>query len=329
MSADAIMRIQSMTKAVTTVAALRLVEANRLALDDSLEDWLPELADRLVLRLPDAALDDTVPADRPITLRHLITNTCGYGMHLAATPMAAAMTANATAVGPEPFGIGADEWLGRLSQLPLSFQPGEGWRYHHGFSILGILLSRVTGRPLQDHLRDDLFAPLGMVDSGLGAPPDQAGRLPAAYRYEGGALVETAPAGGGFYAGPPPYDMNHGELVSTAADYHRFARMLAGGGQAGGGRVISNDHLAAMSTDQVPDRAKSQDSFFAGFWDATGWGFGVGVTTGGPHAGRFGWAGGQGTSFFVDPDGTVGMLLTQVELGEEMTRVMQEFDDVR
>jgi CubicO group peptidase (beta-lactamase class C family) len=133
MGADAIMRIQSMTKAITSVAALRLVDAGRLELDQSLVEWLPEVADRQVLRDPTAELDDTVPARRAITLRHLLTNTCGYGMVLQASPLQQAMAANGTEAGPEPPAIGADDWLRRLTELPLAFQPGKGWRYHHSF----------------------------------------------------------------------------------------------------------------------------------------------------------------------------------------------------
>jgi CubicO group peptidase (beta-lactamase class C family) len=130
MREDAIMRIQSMTKVITAVAALRLVEAGRLELDQSLVEWLPELADRSVLRTPTAELDDTAPARRAITLRHLLTNTSGYGMIIEASPLQRAMADNGTEAGPEPPAIGADEWLRRLAELPLAFQPGEGWRYH-------------------------------------------------------------------------------------------------------------------------------------------------------------------------------------------------------
>jgi len=162
---DAIMRIQSMTKVITSVAALRLVEAGRLGLDDSVAEWLPELASRRVLRHPAAALDDTVPARRPITLRHLLTNTSGYGMATTDSPWQQAMVLNGTEAGPEPVSLGADEWLTRLADLPLAFQPGEGWRYHHSFGILGILLARLTGRPLGEHLANDLFDRLGMADT--------------------------------------------------------------------------------------------------------------------------------------------------------------------
>lgn len=329
MPGDAVMRIQSMTKAVTAVAALRLVEAGRLELDGDLVTWLPELADRRVLTSPGAELDDTVLATRPITLRHLLTCTSGYGMILGDSPLQRAMTANGTEAGPEPVGLGADEWLARLAQLPLAFQPGEGWRYHHSFGILGVLISRVTGRPAGDHLTDDLFAPLGMADTGFWAGESASSRLPAAYRLADTGLVETEPAGGGFYAGPPPFDVSHAELVSTAADYLRFLRLLVGGGTVDGVRLLSAEHVAQLTGDQVPAGAKAPDSFFPGFFDSSGWGFGVGVQTTGPHAGRYGWSGGQGTDFFVDPDGTVAVLLTQVELGERTFGLLEEFQQIR
>jgi CubicO group peptidase (beta-lactamase class C family) len=326
--ADAIVRIQSMTKAITSVAALRLVEARRLELDQSLVGWLPELADRQVLRDPTAELDDTVPARRAITLRHLLTNTSGYGMATQASPLQEAMAANGTEAGPEPPAMGADEWLRRLTELPLAFQPGAGWRYHHSFAVLGILIARVTGRPLGEHLAEDIFGPLGMTDTALWVPEGKLDRLPAAYRHGDEGFVETEPAGGGFYAGPPSFDVSHGELVSTARDYHRFARVLADGGRANGRPMISPDHHRQMTSDQVPAAAKTPESFFPGFWDGLGWGFGVSVQTEGPQRGRIGWAGGQGTDFFADPDGTVGILLTQVEMGQEMGALITEFQSL-
>ena len=299
-----------------------------LELGQSLVDWLPELADRRVLRDPAAELGDTVPARRAIALRHLLTNTCGYGMVIQASPLQQAMAANGTEAGPEPPATGADEWLRRLTELPLAFQPGEGWRYHHSFAVLGILISRVTGRPLGEHLAEDVFGPFGMTDTALWVPEGKLDRLPAAYRHGDEGLAEIEPAGGGFYAGPPSFDVSHGELVCTAADYHRFARMLAEGGRVNGRPMISRDHLRQMTSDQVPAACKTADSFFPGFWDGMGWGFGVAVKTEGSQRGRIGWSGGLGTDFFVDPDGTVGILLTQVEMGNDMWPLVAQFQSL-
>jgi CubicO group peptidase (beta-lactamase class C family) len=325
MRADAIMRIQSMTKVITSVAALRLVESGHLGLDQSVEEWLPELADRRVLASPTAALHDTVPAGPAITLRHLLTNASGYGMPMTDSPLLQAMAENATEAGVEPVTLGADDWLARLAELPLMFHPGEGWRYHHSFGLLGILLVRLTGRPLDEHLAEDLFAPLGMTDTALSVPEEKLDRLPAAYRHGEDGLVEIEPAGGGFYAGQPPFDVSHGELVSTVVDFHRFTHLLVDGGRVDGEALLSAEHVQQMTSDQVPAENKTADSFFPGFWNGMGWGFGVGVQTEGPLRGRYGWSGGQGTDFFVDPDGTVGILLTQVELGERTWPLLGEF----
>lgn len=327
LDADAIVRIQSMTKPILAVATLRLVQDGRLDLDDSVERWLPELADRRVLRTPASPLGDVVPAEAPITVRHLLTNTSGYGMMTVPCPLQDAMIANSTQAGQEPVALGAQAWLDALATLPLAFQPGAGWRYHHSFSILGILLSRVVGGSLEEHLRTDLLAPLGMVDTGYTVPVDQARRLPAAYRHEeSGELIEVEPAAGGFYLAPAPFDLSHAELVSTASDYAAFVRMLAAGGVHEGRVVLEPGLLAELRTDRVPASAKSEDSFFPGFWNGTGWGYGVAVVTAGAHAGRFGWSGGQGTDFFVDPDGSFQIVLTQVEIGEA---VMGLFADVQ
>jgi CubicO group peptidase (beta-lactamase class C family) len=322
MPADAIVRIQSMTKAITTVATLRLVEAGALGLDTPVEHWLPELADRRVLTSPTAGLDDTVAADHPITVRHLLTNTSGYGMILANSPLQQAMADNGTEAGPDPVTLGADEWLRRLAELPLAFQPGAGWRYHHSFGLLGILLARVTGRQLGDHLDDDIFVPLGMTDTAYWVPEDKLDRLPAAHRHASDGFVETEPAGGGFYAGPPPFDVAHAELVSTARDFYRFSRALAD--DTG---LISAEHKRLMTSDQVSAQCKTAESFFPGFWDSSGWGFGVAVQTAG-HEGRYGWSGGLGTDFYIDPDGTVAVLLTQVSMDGPLWPLLTDFQNL-
>lgn len=316
---DAIVRIQSMTKPVLAVAALRMVQDGRLDLDAPVQQWLPELADRRVLRTPASDLDDVVPAESPITVRHLLTNTSGYGMTTVPGPLQDAMVQNRTQAGQEPVELGAQDWLDALADLPLMFQPGAGWRYHHSFGILGILLGRIAGRPLQDHLADEVFHPLGMIDTGYTVPRSQAHRLPAAYRRDdAGALVEIEPAGDGFYVAPAPFDLSHAELVSTASDYAAFARMLASGGRAGDRIIVQPALLDQMRIDQVPARIKTPDSFFPGFWDGMGWGFGVAVQTEGPHDGRYGWSGGLGTDLYVDPDGSFRVILAQVEMGAEM-----------
>lgn len=322
MRGDAIFRIQSMTKLITAVASLRLVERSRIELDSPIASWLPELAEPRVLRHPGAELSDTVPARTPISLRHLLTCTSGIGLQLDDTPLARAMTARGVDAGPFPPRLAADDWLAALAELPLTCEPGQAWRYHHSFGLLGILLSRLCGTSTGEHLERTLLSPLGMRDTGYFVPQEKAHRLPAAYADEGGTLVEREPAGGGFHIGPPPYDLSHGELLSTAPDYLRFLRALRDG------ELLSAEHLAMLRTDQVPASAKRSDAFFPGFWEHTGWGFGVSVVTGGLHRGRWGWSGGAGTDFFVDPDGMLGLLLTQVEIGERLAPLLEEYGEL-
>lgn len=330
MRPDAMMQVQSMTKAVTAAATLRLVEQGRLGLDDPVAQWLPELAEPRVLARHDGPLSDTVEAVRPITVRHLLTCASGVGMVDPGSPLGEAMARTGTEAGAEPVALGADDWLAALAALPLVGQPGEVWRYHHSFAVLGVLLSRLVGRPLGEHLAEDVLGPLGLGDTAFWVPEDQLDRLPAAYRLEGGALAETMPLHGGFYAGPPPFDVSHAELVSTAADYTTFAEMLADGGRvaaggAGGERFLSAESVALMTSDQVAPALKTPESFpYGPFWEGMGWGFGVGVQTGAGHTGRFGWSGGQGSDFWVDPGGTVCVLLTQTEMGAEVMGLFGE-----
>jgi CubicO group peptidase (beta-lactamase class C family) len=320
--ADAIVRIQSMTKVITAVAALRLVERGALTLDSPVAPWLPELAAPRVLPAPLAPLEDAVPSRTPITLRHLLTCTAGLGIATAEGPLQQAMAEAGLEAGSAPWRLGADEWLAALGALPLVGEPGTVWRYHHGFGVLGILLSRVTGRPLAEHLRSDLFEPLGMTDTGSFVPTAQRHRVPPAFSVEDGELVEAEPASVSPLIGEPPHDVSHGELVSTAADYLRFLRALRDG------ELLGAELLAMLTADQVPAEAKQPDSFYPGFWDGTGWGFGVSVVTDGPHKGRWGWSGGYGTDFFVDADGTLGLLLTQVEIGEHLMPLLEAFQEL-
>ncbi|GAB3170860.1 serine hydrolase [Myceligenerans halotolerans] len=315
---DAIFRIQSMTKAVTAVATLRLVEDGVIALDDPVATWLPELAEPRVLTHPDAPLTDTRPARRPVTVRHLLTNQSGYGAMTTDSPLRKAMTDAGVDAGAEPVDRGAQDWLDTLAALPLAFEPGEGWRYHHSFGLLGILLGRVTDHGTQHVLEATVFEPAGMPDTGFTVPRDQAHRLPAAFRHGTGGLEEAEPAGAGFYVAPAPFDVSHSELVSTLADYHAFLRALVDG------RLINPDLRDELRRDQVEAAAKTPDSFFPGFWESTGWGYGVSVVASGPHRGRFGWSGGLGTDFFVEPDGTICIVMTQVEMDERIFALLGE-----
>ncbi|MEZ4732971.1 MAG: serine hydrolase domain-containing protein [Caldilineaceae bacterium] len=182
MQRDTIFRIASMTKPVTAVAALILVEECRLRLDDPVDEWLPELANRQVLKRLDAPLHETVPAERSITLRDLLTLRMGFGfvMDLSpAFPIWQAMSERHLAIGPEPTTAPSiDVWMQSLGSLPLMAQPGERWMYETGSDVLGVLVERAAGQPLGDFMRERIFEPLDMKDTAFHVPPEKRHRLP-------------------------------------------------------------------------------------------------------------------------------------------------------
>ncbi|GAA2793635.1 hypothetical protein GCM10020219_076100 [Nonomuraea dietziae] len=186
MRRDTIFRMASTTKPVAVAATMVLLDECRLRLDDPVDPWLPELADRRVLKRPDGPLDDTVPARRPITVRDLLTSTCGLGLDMTArtAPMMSAFFEQGVYgqedgwLLPEP---GPDEWMRRLGTLPLMYQPGERWLYNVSDDVLGVLVARVTGQSFEEFLRERIFGPLGMKDTAFHVPADKLDRLPPLY----------------------------------------------------------------------------------------------------------------------------------------------------
>jgi CubicO group peptidase (beta-lactamase class C family) len=321
MQRDTIFRIASMSKPVTAAAAMILVEEAKLRLDDPVDRWLPELADRKVLKSIDSALDDTVPAKRPITLRDLLTFRPGYGAVMvfpAKYPIQKAMEEAGLAIGPMMASVPPDELMKRFGSLPLIHQPGEKWLYHSGSDILGVLIARVSGQTLGTFLQERIFAPLGMKDTGFSVPQAKLDRLATCYWTAGGSggLVVFDEARGGRFASPPIFEAGGGGLVSTVDDYLAFGRMMLNKGRHGNERILSRLSVELMTTDHITPEQKAASPFFPGFWDNRGWGFGLSVITrrddlaGVP--GRFGWDGGYGTSGYMDPkEDMVAILMTQ------------------
>jgi CubicO group peptidase (beta-lactamase class C family) len=322
MTRDSIFRIASMSKPVTAVAALMLVEDCVLRLDDPVERFLPELADMRVLKTPAGPLDDTLPAARPITLRDLLTFRAGFGAVWDPDwPITKAMQERGVAVGPPRMAAeptpAPDLFLRRLGELPLVHQPGEVWLYHTGLAVTGILVQRASGQPFAEFLRRRLFEPLGMDDTGFHVPADKLDRFVTGYREdpESGKLELMDPAEGGKWSEPPLFPDGGGDLVSTVDDYLAFARMLMGGGVYSRTSLLSRPAVELMTGDRLTAANKQHGGLVEGMWDATGWGFGVSVTTartGLAGPGRYGWNGGLGTSWFNDPrERLTGILLTQ------------------
>jgi CubicO group peptidase (beta-lactamase class C family) len=303
---DAIFRIASMTKAVTAVAALILIEEARLRLDDPVDRWLPELADRKVLRAIDSPLDDTVAAHRAITTRDLLTLRLGLGAIMAppgSYPIQRAIADAGLAPGPDPIPFSADDYMRRLGALPLAHQPGERWLYHTGYDILAVLIARVAGMRFEAFLAERIFAPLGMADTAFHVPEAKLDRLATCYRTDAaGRLAVYDPAGGGRWSRPPVLAT---ELVSTADDYLVFARMLLHKGRHGQERILARPSVALMMTDQITQAQKDASPFAPGFWERLGWGFGGAVVNRRGNIyetpGAYGWDGGFGTSFLIDP----------------------------
>lgn len=321
MQLDTIFRLASMTKPITAVGAMILIEECRIRLDDPVDDRLPELANRRVLRTIESALDDTVPAKRPITVRDLLTFRSGYGevAFIAPNcPLQLAMNEARLPLGAWPFADSAEEFMRRLGALPLASQPGERWLYHMSAEILGVLIARVAGQSLGAFLRERIFEPLGMTDTGFSVPTAKLDRLPPCYGADmvTGQLVVLDEPRGGWASQVPVFEGGAGGLVSTVHDMAAFGRMMLNGGVHGGERILSRPTIQAMTTDQLTAEQKAISPFLDNAWDDHGWGFGLGVVTRRSEAsavpGRFGWEGAFGSSWFVDPDeGMVGVLMAQ------------------
>jgi CubicO group peptidase (beta-lactamase class C family) len=319
MTRDTLFRIASLTKPMAAVAAMTLVEDGTLALDEPVDRWLPELAGRPVLRGLGAPLDDVVPQVRPVTVRHVLTYTHGYGVVMAPPgtyPIQDRIAELALGPGPDPEPFSRDEWTARLGTLPMLHQPGEGWSYHGGGEILGVLLQRAAGTDLGTLLRDRLFAPLGMTDTSYGVT--DPGRLAQTYRPAGPGRLEVREEPPGRWS-PPLRVSGATGLISTVDDCVAFGRMLL----AGGAGILSAESVAQLTTDQLTAAEKAGALWLPGFWDGWGWGFGGAVATGrevpGPAAGSYGWTGGLGTAQFTDlAGGRVNVLLTQREMTSPM-----------
>lgn len=327
---DAVFRISSLSKPIVAAGALALVDAGALGVDDPVDRWLPELADRRVLRTPDAPLDDTVPAVRPITARDLLTSTMGIGWDFDASRPPTVMEAlDERGLATTPPHPGAwpstDDWLQGLHELPLHHQPGERWMYHTSYDVLGALVARVAGQPLGAFLGDAIFRPLGMPDTGFWVPRADRGRFGACFGTvtdQGRAVYDPAD---GEWTSPPAFESGGGGLVSTVADYFAFVDMLRRGGRG----VLSAASVEAMTTNHcIPPLVLPPDS------EEFGWGFGLSVAISdepdGLPAGAYGWDGGLGSIWRTDPAADiVAILLTnQAFLTPEPVPITRSFRSI-
>jgi CubicO group peptidase (beta-lactamase class C family) len=330
MARDSIFRIASITKPITAAAVMMLVEDGRIALDDPVAQWLPELASPTVARTPTSAVDDVVPAARPITVADLLTFRAGYGFPSDfSLPVIELLFKEVQKDGRDPQLVAApDEWMATLSRIPMLHQPGDAWLYNTCSDIQGVLIARVSGQPLPEFLTERLFEPLGMVDTGFEVPAGKLDRLTSYYRTDAAGGFELADAPDEQWSSLPVFPFGAGGLVSTADDWLAFGRLLLAEGTVDGRRLLSPESVRQMTTDQLTQSQRDASGLFL---EGQGWGFGgsVDVATIDPWnvPGRYGWVGGTGTAAHIIPaTGAVTILLTQVAMaGPTPTALMRDF----
>lgn len=329
--ADTIFRIASMTKPVLAVATLMLVEEGKIKLTEPISTYLPEFKNLRVLRRLNSPLSQTVPIKSAPTVRDLLTFTWGSGMLFFEPnqgenyPIQKEMRKLGVVTAPPlpPVTITPDEWLKRMATLPLMHQPGERWMYNTGSDVLGVLLARVAQMPLPELLEQKIFRPLGMNDTGFYVPAEKHARFQPAYSrdFKTSAVSVSDPLDG-YYSKSPVFPSGSAGLVSTAADYLKFAKMLLNEGSLDGLQILSPERVREMTKDHISPKVKKASPFFPGFWKTSGWGYNVSVQTqpngtGAPN-GTYGWLGGFGTDWFNDPTNKIsGVVMTQLSIDFE------------
>jgi CubicO group peptidase (beta-lactamase class C family) len=307
MTRDTLFRIASMTKPVTSIAAMMLMEEGKLRLDDPISKWAPEFAEMRVLKNAEGPLDDTYPAPRQITVEDLMTHRSGlaYGF----TSIGPIAYAYQNALGDVLTNdMSSDAWLAALAKLPLSYPPGERFHYSHATDVLGFLVGRIAGMDFRDFLFKRIFEPLGMVDTDFWIPPAKRDRLAKMYRLKDDLSgLEVAPFP--LVDAPPAFCGGGGGLISTLDDYLKFARMLLGAGEVDGVRLVKPETVALMRANRLTDAQREIPFMGIPFWGGQGFGLGLSVIDdvekqawmGAGSVGAFGWPGAFGTWWRGDP----------------------------
>lgn len=306
---DTLWRLYSMTKPVTGIAAMLLIEDGKMKLDQPIADFLPAFAKMNVQNVPDGSITDVRPAKGPITVRQLLTHTAGLGYNIIQKgPIKKAYDDNGIVGGqasrlpipgfaPVTPAPSLAAMADRLATLPLVYEPGTKWSYSIGLDLMGRLIEVVSGQAFDAFLKTRLFDPLGMASTGFMVAPKDVSRFTSNYAPFGGALIPFDPAASSIYLDPPPYPFGGGGLVSSARDYDRFLAMLLGEGQTGGVRVMKRETARLAMSNLLADSVDRKGTFI------DGQGFGAGGRVSLPSSpggeGIFGWAGAAGTIGFV------------------------------
>lgn len=320
---DAIFRIASMTKPVTSIAFMQLVERGKIALSDPITKVLPEFAKTGVFVSGGGNTPFvTRPPASPIRMIDLLRHTSGmtYSFQERSNIDAAHRKLGFERMDTPSM----DVFIEQLSSLPIEFDPGTAWNYSVSTDVLGAIVERVSGQTLADYFTENIFAPLGMVDTQFDVPADKLHRLPDCYVWDPEVRMKMFdPAENSAWSRKPGYYSGGGGLTSTLADYHRFARMLLNGGELDGARIVSPHTLKLMTANHLPggcDLTQISISLFSEAENAgVGFGLGFGTVIDAPatmthcNQGEFYWGGMFSTAFFVDPvDDVIMIFMTQL-----------------
>ena len=321
---DDIVRIYSMSKPIVSVAAMQLWERGHFRLDDPISDWIPEYADHMV-RISDGPRQRQVREDRPVTIRHVLTHTSGLTLNVAGAGLSEADRRWVTNDG-EPFAT-LGERVARAAKIPGAFHPGDHWQYGASTDYVAVLVEKISGMSIDAFLKERIFEPLGMLDTFYNVPRDKVDRVAAVYRPNDDfrAELSRAPA----FQEPTTYFRGTAGLSSTAADYFRFAQMVANGGEFDGVRLLGRMTVDLMISNNI---GTGKDVYIRGPGYGFGLGFGVlldptqSFDTLSP--GSYGWGGAFGTLYWADPvEDLIGLMFIQLS-GHGPLNIRQRFTNV-
>lgn len=344
MRRDALWRLGSMTKVVTSIATLILMEEGVLRLSDRIDRWLPELKGQTVLKTPNGPLDEFCAPRRPVTVEDLLTHRAGFASYALPQGPAARKAQKLMSGSSMRPNLAPDEWLAQLAEIPLVHQPGE--RLVMGFSsdVLAILIARACGSSFEDFLKQRILAPLGMLDTGFWVEEERIDRLGSAFSIgwlERKRILQD-PGENGYFSRQPAHPSGGGGLVSTADDFAKLGAMLLNNGKLGEVRILSRKTVELMTTNFLSPAQRELPYFGEPYWRDRGFGLGVFITDdiaarGAPVShGQYGWRGAFGTYWFNDPsESLVAVLMLSVAwptvipkpLADFETLVYQSIDD--
>lgn len=317
--ANSLWRVYSMTKPITGMAAMILVEEGKLKLDQPISDFIPAFKNVRVMDDANGTVDKTHPARTPITVRHLLTHTSGLGYDLGAAPTPGSLLEQYRTLGINPAQLSnalepthrqtrpasLEAFANKVATLPLLYEPGTKWSYSISLDVLGRVIEVASGMPFDAFLQKRIFGPLKMKSTFFTVPESEQGRLATNYAFAGSARIPIDPGMGSLWLKPPSFPYGGAGLVSSANDYDRFLHMLLNGGTLDGVRVLKPQTVALALSNLVP--AGADMSALGTLTSAGKLGFGAGGSVyledipGGVSKGTYGWGGAAGTIAFVDP----------------------------